>query len=219
MVPGNKPHRNITLRNAVSMFSWADGVNVHGNIDGFDARDLWIETPGDDAVGLWGVGDRNTPLRNVRFDNFFSYDAGHPNATGACMKAFGTGPNVTFTGRFTCCSQESGMGQPQNPDKGGVAVWLSPCCTADWDPRLHARITIDADFTWATMGGGGPSPPHDMCTEKHCDNGSAVCNPWLVGDLLLPARVRLPPASRAAPINNTHALALTSRTLGSCRGR
>ena len=70
-----------------------------------------------------------------------------------------------------------------------------------------------------TMGGGGPSLPHDMCTEKHCDNGSAVCNPWLVGDLLLPARVRLPPASRAAPINNIHALALTSRTLGSCRGR
>ena len=75
----------------------------------------------------------------------------------------------------------------------------------------------------ATMGGGPrrrraepAARPHDMCTEKHCDNGSAVCNPWLVGDLLLPARVRLPPAPRAALINNTRALVLTSRTLGSC---
>ena len=166
MVPGyngTKAHKNITLSNAVSMFSWADGVNVHGHVDGFFARDLFIETPGDDAIGLWGGGDRNTPLTNVHFHNVYVYDSGHEYVAGACMKAFGVGPNVTFTGQFVCCSQPAGMGRPEKPDNGGVAVWLSPCCNADWDPELHGQITIDADFTWATMGNGTAEPPHDMC--------------------------------------------------------
>jgi hypothetical protein len=214
MIPGDKAHRNITVNNAVSMFSWADGLNVHGNVDGFYSNYLYIESPGDDSIGLWGVGDRNTPETNVHFTNFFSYDSGHPDSTGACMKAFGTGPYVTFTGYFVCCSPEGGMGHPEEPDHGGVAVWLSPCCTADWNPGLHAEITIDANFTWATID---ENTPHDMCSEKQC-NGN-VCNPWSVGNLLLPGKVQMPPYyGRFGPIANTDALVLSNKTMASCPG-
>ena len=80
------------------------------------------------------------------------------------------------------------MGAPQNPDHGGVAVWLSPCCTADWDLSLNAKITIDANFTWATID---DTQPHDLCREEQCDG--ALCNPWSVGSLLLPGRIQMPP--------------------------
>merc|ERR1711920_22225 len=130
------------------------------------------------------------------------------------MKAFGTGPNVMFSGYFVCCSPEGGMGHPENPDHGGVAVWLSPCCDADWDPSLDAQITIDAEFSWATIN---DATPHDMCTEKQCSG--RLCNAWTAGSLLLPERVQMPPYyGQFGTIENPEALVLTNKTLASCPG-
>ena len=93
--PGDRAHRNITLNHAMRMFSWQMGSRCMDMSMAFTLTFWSLKLPGDDTLGLWGVGGSNTPLTNVHFSNFYSHDAGYPNTTGACMKAFGTGPNIS----------------------------------------------------------------------------------------------------------------------------
>ena len=49
-------HTNVVVDNLVSMNSRADGLNVHGSVDGFTLKNGYLAQAGDDCIGVWGAG-------------------------------------------------------------------------------------------------------------------------------------------------------------------
>ena len=51
----DSPHKNIHLRHIFSGITFADGINVHGKVDNFNASHIHIENTHDDGIAIWGV--------------------------------------------------------------------------------------------------------------------------------------------------------------------
>ena len=47
------------------MNSRADGLNVHGAVDGLTLQNSHIENSGDDCIGIWSTGIRNMSIWNM----------------------------------------------------------------------------------------------------------------------------------------------------------
>ena len=83
----NAKHSNIVIENLVSMNSRADGLNVHGGVDGLTLRDSHIENSGDDCIGIWSTGIENMTIRNMTAANC-AVTAGKQSNWGSCMGTY-----------------------------------------------------------------------------------------------------------------------------------
>jgi hypothetical protein len=120
----DQSHNNIILRRIVSLQTSADGINVHGNVQGFVGEDLYFENVKDDTVAIWGVGGgecacnthdsnpngcpsiSNTVASNIRFERVFARKSLN---IGECYRIIGA-KDVSFID-ITCCD----ISYPNNP--------------------------------------------------------------------------------------------------------
>ena len=80
-------HSNITIDNLVSMNSRADGLNVHGAVQGLRLRDSHIQNSGDDCIGVWSTGISDMVIENVTARDC-AVTAGVQYNWGSCMGTY-----------------------------------------------------------------------------------------------------------------------------------
>eukprot|EP00663_Eupelagonemidae_sp_cell21sb_P006471 gene6471-134_t len=151
MAPDNAPHKNITLRRFASMKGARDGINVHGNVQGFLAEDIHIENGGDDILGVWGAGGlgvQNPVASGLRFRRVFGRYDNNYNGWGDCAQLFGAG-TVSFED-YTCCARAKF--DPNNNQNGKVALNLDNfnCCSPSY---THASKFTVTNLVWASNTG------------------------------------------------------------------
>jgi hypothetical protein len=69
------------------MNSRADGLNVHGGVDGFTLQNSHIENSGDDCIGIWSTEAHNVTIRNMTAVNC-AVTAGVQGNWGSCMGTY-----------------------------------------------------------------------------------------------------------------------------------
>jgi hypothetical protein len=82
-----RQHTNLVIDNLVSMNSRADGLNVHGDVDGLVLQNSHIENSGDDCIGVWSTGTKNMTIRNMTAVNC-AVTAGAQSNWGSCMGTY-----------------------------------------------------------------------------------------------------------------------------------
>ena len=99
-----------------------DGINVHGNVQGFTGEDLHFENQGDDVYAVWGAGGgrgvaftglgkpedvdcglSNTPATDIVFRRVFAGPG--TSSWSSCAHVFGAG-RVVYD-ELTCCATQS----------------------------------------------------------------------------------------------------------------
>jgi len=80
-------HSNIRIENLVSMNSRADGLNIHGAVQGLLLQDGHIENSGDDCIGIWSAGIENMTIRRMTTVNC-AVTAGAQGNWGSCVGTY-----------------------------------------------------------------------------------------------------------------------------------
>jgi len=80
-------HSNILIDNLVSMNSRADGLNVHGAVEGLTLQNGHIANSGDDCIGIWSTGAENVTVQDMTTANC-AVTAGAQTNWGSCMGTY-----------------------------------------------------------------------------------------------------------------------------------
>jgi hypothetical protein len=90
---------HILIKDLVSRSTQADGINLHGHVEGALVVDAYIENTGDDVYALWGA---DLDPVNVTFRNLYAGNPGilRPSWYGVCVATYGL-KSVVFE-NITC---------------------------------------------------------------------------------------------------------------------
>eukprot|EP00746_Dinoflagellata_sp_MGD_P011957 gnl/MRDRNA2_/MRDRNA2_125286_c0_seq1.p1 gnl/MRDRNA2_/MRDRNA2_125286_c0~~gnl/MRDRNA2_/MRDRNA2_125286_c0_seq1.p1 ORF type:complete len:463 (+),score=59.37 gnl/MRDRNA2_/MRDRNA2_125286_c0_seq1:91-1479(+) len=121
--------KNVTVTNLVSMLTRADGINLHGNVQGSVVEDSHIENTGDDIYAFWGAYAQN-PTGNIFFRNNVGKNAGVTRAYmyGVCVAVYGA-TQVTITG-MKCYDRGRNTWNPGQVPTGNGACQHGPYCNS-----------------------------------------------------------------------------------------
>ena len=131
----DKAHTNINLKNIVCLQTYADGINVHGNVDNFSATNIVVTNAGDDTFAIWGgvrnkgtyewcsgcahknyYGPKNTTFTNIlghQYDGQCSNPGQDCRPYGSCLGTFGFEGSVDVH-KLYCQSLNQNIGHIDN---------------------------------------------------------------------------------------------------------
>jgi len=79
---------NLVIKNITSMSTQADGINLHGHVDGADVQNIYLQATGDDGFALWGGSDTIEGVVAYRVE-VVNPGILRPNWYGNCFATYG----------------------------------------------------------------------------------------------------------------------------------
>lgn len=158
-------HSNITIDNLFSMNSRADGLNIHGAVDGLVLKDSHIQNSGDDCIGIWSSGIENMLVQNVTAVDC-AVTAGQQGNWGSCMGTYAfTSLHVNGLMCVDPFLQTAGC----NPRTHFTAIHLNHAFDTECMPT-GAELTLAGISYLASNGGGALMRPK-------CGQCRSCCGP------------------------------------------
>merc|ERR1712217_937851 len=110
------PTSEVMVKNLVSMFLQADGINFHGFVQNATVEDCYIQNTGDDIYAVWGS---NFDSKGIVFQNSVAVDAGRArdNHYGSCVAVYGA-KEATFR-NLTCIAPRQNTHDCYDPKNNG----------------------------------------------------------------------------------------------------
>ena len=168
-------HANVSVDGLVSMNSRADGLNVHGAVDGFALARAHLENTGDDCVGVWSAR-ANASLRDVTLKNC-AVTAGAQTNWGSCV---GTYAFAALAVDGLACYDPFADATGCPPRTHYSAVHVNRGFASDCMPPAGATLALARVEYFASAA---PATPLDRPKCAQCESCCGACSAEGFGNL------------------------------------